>query len=220
MNKILNLDIHNYCGDFDVIEIGDSLPKEINSESEDEDTEMMNRESVFSQRRNNCLPPHLAEIVEDNDLGPLNKKRVYDYANNVDAEDLDELRKRHRWMLPSQQKEVQACARLGITYDEKLESEVTEAADIIMNIHDLTARERRLTTSERRSLAKSANLAKRIVAQNTTDENMALNDDVSKFQHACEHVLAGFWGPTAASRSSGFSISAICRYFIYVSFCF
>ena len=69
-----------------------------------------------------------------------------------------------------------------------------------------------LTWKERRAIKVTENALKRAIAvRELAFENRNQKSYMLKFQHACEHVLAGFWGITDASRSTGISTRTLRR---------
>ena len=69
-----------------------------------------------------------------------------------------------------------------------------------------------LTWKERRAIKVTENALKRAIAvRELAFENRNQKSHMLKFQHACEHVLAGYWGITDASRSTGISTRTLGR---------
>jgi ribosomal protein S25 len=69
-----------------------------------------------------------------------------------------------------------------------------------------------LTYKERRAMLQTEKALKRSIAvRELAFENRNQKNDMLKFQHACEHVLAGFWGIADASRCTGIAQRTLRR---------
>ena len=138
----------------------------------------------------------IMRLKEDNVKGLNSDNESLHGDDSDECESVDELIKASRNRKTGNENEDYACtAKQFILQDGKS----------VRNPYSLTWKERRAIQQTEKAL-------KRFTAvQELAFENRNQKSDMLKFQHACEHVLAGFWGITDASRCTGISMRTLRR---------
>jgi hypothetical protein len=172
---------------------------------------------MYQRLRSNELPHHLHHSMldgnrsdedvnnsdEDDNLAP----RLFLYSSEKVDDDIpyDDSDLRQPW--PTEE------VVNDLAYINK---EDRKRKDELAHIHAAKFIGQSLTKQEVRAMKREEKMRKDRLADELAKESLMYDCPVAKYQHACEHIMLGFWNFEQASRCTGIDRKSLKKYLLYI----